>query len=44
MNDEGWPGHGWTVVLRRRPVRIAEDWPEGGCTDEFEIVCCGCRG
>jgi hypothetical protein len=42
MNDLGQPGHGWTVVLRRRPVRILRGRPEGGYTDEFEIVCCDC--
>jgi hypothetical protein len=42
MNDEGQPGPGWTVVLRRRPTRIVECRPEGGYTDEFEIVCCDC--
>ena len=42
MNDEGRAGHGWTVVLRRQPIRIAEGRPEGGYTDEFEIVCCDC--
>jgi hypothetical protein len=36
------PGHGWTVVLRRQPVRIVEGEPEGGYTDAFEIVCCDC--
>jgi hypothetical protein len=42
MNDQGQPGPGWTVVLRRRPVRIAEGRPEGGYTEGFEIVCCYC--
>ena len=42
MNNQGQPGHGWTVVLRRRPVRIVEGRPEGGYTDEFEIICCDC--
>jgi len=42
MNDEGGSGNGWTVVLRRRPVRITEGRPEGGYTEEFEIVCCDC--
>ena len=32
----------WTVVLRRRPVRMVEGQPEGGWTDDFEIVCCDC--
>jgi hypothetical protein len=38
MNDERGTGNGWTVVLRRRPVRIAEGRPEGGYTEEFEIA------
>ena len=42
MNDQGQPGLGWTVVLRRRPARIVEGRPEGGYTDEFEIICCDC--
>jgi hypothetical protein len=32
----------WTVVLRRRPTRIVDGWPEDGYTDVFEIVCCDC--
>jgi hypothetical protein len=35
-------GHGWTVVLRRQPVRMIEGEPEGGYTDAFEIICCSC--
>jgi len=42
MNDQGQPGQGWTVVLRRRPVRIRHGRAEGGYTDEFEIICCDC--
>ena len=43
MNDQqGHQGPGWTVVLRRRPARIVEGRPVGGCTDEFEIICCDC--
>ena len=42
MNDQGQPGPGWTVVLRRRPARMAEGRPEGGYTDEYEIICCDC--
>lgn len=42
MNDQGQLRHGWTLVLRRRPVRIVDGWPEGGYTDEFEIICCDC--
>lgn len=36
------PGHGWTVVLRRQPVRLVDGQPEGGYTDAFEIICCYC--
>ena len=36
------PGLGWTVVLRRQPVRMVAGRPEGGYTDAFEIVCCDC--
>ncbi len=36
------PTHGWTVVLRRQPVRMVEGQPEGGYTDLFEIICCDC--
>ncbi len=32
----------WTVVLRRRPVRIIGGQPAGGYTDTYEIVCCDC--
>jgi hypothetical protein len=42
MAIEDQRGHGWTVVLRRRPARMVEGRPEGGYTDEFEIVCCDC--
>ena len=35
-------GHGWTVVLRRMPIRIVAGQQEGGYTDAFEIVCCDC--
>lgn len=34
------PALGWTVVLRRQPVRIVEGQPEGGYTDVFELICC----
>ena len=40
MRDQ--PGQDRTVVPRRRPVRMAEGRPEGGWTDESEIVCCDC--
>jgi hypothetical protein len=40
INDE--PMLDWTVVLRRRPVRVVEGRPEGGYTDVFEIICRDC--
>ncbi len=33
---------GWTLVLRRQPVRIAGGHPEGGYPDAYELVCCEC--
>jgi hypothetical protein len=42
MNDQSQSGQGWTVVLRRRPVRVLQGRAEGGYTDQFEIVCCEC--
>ena len=42
MDNQAQPRHGWTVVLRRRPVRIMDGRPEGGYTDKFEIICCDC--
>jgi hypothetical protein len=42
MATHDQPGHGWTVVLRRQPVRMVEGRPEGGYTDAFEIICCDC--
>jgi hypothetical protein len=42
MNDHGQPGHGWTVVLRRQPLRIVDGEPEGGYTDMYELICCDC--
>ena len=42
VNDQDQPGHGWTVVLRRQPVRIVEGQPEGGYTDVYELICCDC--
>ena len=40
MTTRNEPRRDWTVVLRRRPVRIVDGRAEGGYTDEFEIVCC----
>ena len=42
MTTRDQPRPDWTVVLRRRPVRIVNGRPEGGWTDQFEIVCCDC--
>lgn len=43
MNNQGQPENGgWTLVLRRRPVRIVEGRPVDGYTDEFEVICCDC--
>ena len=42
MTTTSQPGHGWTVVLRRMPIRIVAGQQEGGYTDAFEIVCCDC--
>jgi len=46
-NEAGMAVHdprvdGWTVVLRRQPVRSVEGQPEGGYTDVFELICCDC--
>ena len=30
------------MVLRRRPVRLVQDRPGGGWTEEYEIACCEC--
>ena len=42
MSDQDQTGLGWTVVLRRQPVRIVEGRAEGGYTDAYELVCCEC--
>src|SRR5690349_10040185 len=42
MTANGQPGLGWTVVLRRMPIRIVAGQPAGGYTDAFEIICCNC--
>jgi hypothetical protein len=42
MAARNQPGNGWTVVLRRQPARMVEGRPEGGYTDQYEIVCCDC--
>ncbi len=42
MKTQDQPRQDWTVVLRRRPVCMVQGRPEGGWTDEFEIVCCEC--
>jgi hypothetical protein len=35
-------GDGWTVVLRRLPVRVVDGHADGPYTDTFEIICCSC--
>ena len=42
MTDQHQFAHGWTVVLRRRPARMVKGCPEGGYTEDLEIVCCYC--
>jgi len=42
VTDHAQPGLGWTVVLRRRPLRIVAGHPEGGYTDAYELICCDC--
>ena len=38
----GQPGPGWTLVLRRQPVRLVDGQPHGGYTDLYELICCYC--
>ena len=40
IHDE--PALGWTLVLRRQPVRLVDGRPEGGYTDAYELICCDC--
>ena len=42
MQTSERPRQDWTVVLRRRPVRLVGGQPVGGFTDLFEIICCDC--
>jgi hypothetical protein len=42
VKTENQPRRNWTVLLRRQLVRLVGDRVEGGWTNEFEIVCCGC--
>ncbi|MFZ0191013.1 MAG: hypothetical protein WAL72_29180 [Streptosporangiaceae bacterium] len=43
MQSHDEPAPGWTLVLRRQPVRLVEGHhPEGGCTDAYELICCEC--
>lgn len=42
MRAPDQPAPGWTVVLRRQPVRIVAGQPEGGYTDAYELICCEC--
>jgi hypothetical protein len=38
----GPPGPGWTLVLRRQPIGIADGQPQGGYADVYELICCYC--
>lgn len=38
----GLPGRHWTLVLRRKPVRIVQGRPQGGYTDTYELICSDC--
>lgn len=42
MQPDDPPGLDWTVVLRRKPIRIVEGQPEGGYTQVFELICHDC--
>ena len=42
MQTDDEPALGWTLVLRRQPVRLVEGRPEGGYTDAYELICCNC--
>jgi hypothetical protein len=42
VTSHGLTGLAWTVVLRRQPLRIVQGRAEGGYTNVFEIICCGC--
>jgi hypothetical protein len=35
-------GPGWTLVLRRRPIRIVDGEPQGGYNELYELICCYC--
>ena len=36
------PALGWTLVLRRQPVRVAEGGQESAYADTYELICCYC--
>ena len=42
MKTPDQPRHGWTTVLRRQRARIVDGQPQGGYTNDFEIICCDC--
>jgi hypothetical protein len=39
MQTHDEPAPGWTLVLRRQPVRLVEGHPEGAYTDAYELIC-----
>ncbi len=42
MQAHDEPALGWTLVLRRQPVRLVAGCPEGGYSDAYELICCDC--
>ena len=42
MRTSDQPALGWTVVLRRQPVRVVTGQAEGGYSDVFELICADC--
>ena len=41
MRTQDEPVLGWTLILRRQPVRLVGR-PEGGYTDVYQLICCDC--
>ena len=42
MQAHDEPALGWTLVLRRQPLRVVENGTEGGYADTYELICCYC--
>jgi len=43
LSADGQLGPGWTLVLRRQPIRIVDGEPQGGYADVYELICCYCH-